>query len=127
MNSSLPSADFFRDLERTRTAALVEKNMPVALRLHAANYMLISPSGRAFTRERYLGMIESSSMNYRLWQLGNIDVRISQAMAVVRYQATLAFRTQQGDGEPFSLWHTDSYELGPDSWQAVWSQATKVA
>ena len=66
-------------------------------------------------------------MNYRLWQLGNIDVRISPTMAVVRYQATLAFRTPQGDAEPFSLWHTDSYELGPDSWQAVWSQATKIA
>ena len=126
MNSDLLLPDFFRELERTRTISLVEKNIPVAKQLHAANYMLISPSGRTFTKDRYLGLIESGDMNYRLWQLENIEVRISQTMVMVRYQATLAFRSIEGDGDPFLVWHTDSYELLSGSWQAVWSQATKV-
>ena len=126
MNTTLPSANYFRELERTRTSALVQKDISLALQLHAVDYMLISPSGRTFTRERYLGMIESGAMNYRLWQLGQIEVRVSQTMSLVRYQATLAFRSVEGDGEPFTLWHTDSYELRSNTWQAVWSQATKI-
>lgn len=69
--------DFFRGLERTRTMALVQKDLPLATALHAPDYMLISPSGRTFTKERYLGMIESGVMNYRLWEVGAMSVRLT--------------------------------------------------
>ena len=119
--------DYFRDLERARTRALVERDFPLAWQLHAPEYMLVTPSGRTYTRERYLGLIESGDLNYRLWQLGDIAVRIAPQMAIVRYEVTIAFATDQGQGEPFKCWHTDSYELINGSWQAVWSQATKIS
>src|ERR1017187_6792813 len=31
-----------------------------------------------------------------------------------------------GQGTPFQCWHTDSYELKDEVWQAVWSQATAI-
>ena len=119
--------DFFRKLERARTQALVEKNLPLAVALHASDYMLISPSGRTFTRERYLGMIESGAMNYRLWEISDMSIRITPKMALVRYEAMIAFGSSENPGEPFKLWHTDSYELIGEAWKAVWSQATKIA
>lgn len=48
-------------------------------------------------------------------------------MTLVRYEATIAFGSSEDPGEPFKVWHTDSYELIADAWQAVWSQATKIA
>lgn len=123
---TLVDADFFRELERARTRALVERDMPLAYELHAPDYLLVTPSGRTFTRERYLGLVADGVMAYGLWQLGEIAVRISPQMALVRYQAMLAFSSAQGLGEPFACWHTDSYELLDGRWQAVWSQATKI-
>ncbi len=100
--------------------------MALALAIHAPDYMLISPLGRTFTRERYLGMIESGAMDYRLWEHGDMSVRMTQAMTLIRYQATIAFGSADKLGDPFKVWHTDSYELIGETWQAVWSQATKI-
>lgn len=118
--------DFFCGLERARTRALVEKDMALAMTMHAADYMLISPSGSTFTRERYLGLIASGVMNYRLWEIGDLRIRMTRTMTLVRYEATIAFGSLDNPGEPFRVWHTDSYELIGESWQAVWSQATKI-
>jgi len=118
--------DFFRGLERARSRALVDKDMALAMAIHAADYMLISPSGRTFTRKRYLGMIESGAMNYRLWEVGDMSIRMTQKMTLVRYEATIAFGSSDNPGDPFKVWHTDSYELIRKTWQAVWSQATKI-
>ena len=100
--------------------------MALAITIHAADYMLITPSGRTYTRDRYLGLIESGVMNYRSWIVGDMRVRISQTMTVVRYEATIAFGSAESPGEPFKVWHTDTYELIGDAWKAVWSQATKI-
>ena len=100
--------------------------MALAMAIHATDYMLISPSGRAFTRDRYLAMIESGAMNYRMWEVGDMSVRLTHSMTLVRYQATIAFGSPDNPGDPFKVCHTDSYELIGETWQAVWSQATKI-
>lgn len=119
---SHPGPEYFRSLERTRTAALVERNMDLLQSLHAPEYQLITPAGKTFDRESYLGAIADGTLRYVKWELGEIEVRASQSMAIVRYRARLEFPS----GNSVACWHTDSYEPRGDLWQAVWSQATCV-
>jgi Domain of unknown function (DUF4440) len=82
-------ADFIRELEIKRTCALVECDMALLWQLHAPDYQLITPLGRTYTRERYLGEIESGTLRYLRWEHSVMNVRVSERMAIVRYQATL--------------------------------------
>jgi len=116
------SADDIRDLERSRLRALVERDMPLAWQLHAPDFQLVTPAGRVFTREQYLGKVEEGVLRYLRWEPGPIDVRLGQDSAVIRYQATLEFEA----GMPFQCWHIDSYERIDGRWQVVWSQATAI-
>ncbi len=117
----MPTEDFFRTLEIERTRAIVQRDMPAIERLHAPEYELITPAGRVFTRERYLAAIAAEPF-YAAWEHGPMRVRVSNAMAVVRYQAKLTFPS----GKVVDCWHGDVYELRGEGWQAVWSQATAV-
>ena len=127
MPDTQPTADFFRQLELERTRALVRQDMKRCWALHAANYMLISPPGRTWTREGYLGLIETGTLKYLRWEPEDIEVRISPRMAIVRYRVTFELGSRDGEpSTPFACWHTDSYELNPEGWQAVWSQATRI-
>jgi hypothetical protein len=123
---SLLSPDHIRQIERSRVSALVERNMELAWKLHSAEYQLITPSGTSFTRERYLGNIAAGELIYLQWIPEEMDVRLSETMAIVRYKATLELDAGKGQGTPFKCWHTDAYELSDGSWQAVWSQATTI-
>lgn len=115
-------AEALREIERTRLRALVERDLPLARRLHAPQFQLVTPGGRAFTRDEYLGKIERGDLRYLRWQPGPIDVRLQSDSAVLRYQATLEFDA----GLPFDCWHIDSYERIDGRWQVVWSQATAI-
>ena len=90
--------------------------------LHAPKYQLVTPAGKVFTRESYLGAIQAEPF-YAAWQpLGEVSVRRTQSMAAVRYMARLQFPS----GRAVVCWHTDTYELRSSGWQAVWSQATEL-
>jgi len=122
----MPTDEDIRAIERSRTHALVTAHMELLWQLHAPDYQLVTPSGRTFTRERYLSDIESGRLRYVRWDAGPMDVRVCEQMALVRYQATLELDSGNGHGTPFECWHTDSYELRSGLWQAVWSQATAI-
>lgn len=118
--------DTLRTLEARRIQAILTRDMPLLWQLHAPDYQLITPAGRTYTRERYLGDIESSTLRYLSWEAGGMQVRASAQMAIIRYQVKLELDSGDGTGTPFLCWHTDSYELRDGEWQAVWSQATAV-
>lgn len=115
-----------RDLESSRIRALVDADVPQLLQLHAPDYQLVTPSGRTFTRERYVALIGSRALQYLRWDPGPMQVRASEAMAIVRYRVTLQLGSPDGPGTPQQCWHTDSYERIDGRWQAVWSQATRI-
>jgi Domain of unknown function (DUF4440) len=119
-------ADFISDIEITRTRALIVRDMASLWQLHAPDYQLITPPGRTYTRERYLGEVESGTLRYLRWEHGAMNVRVNERIAIVRYQGTLELDSGDGHGTPFSCWHTDSYELENDVWRVVWSQATAI-
>ena len=100
--------------------------MALAWQLHARDYLLITPSGATFTRQRYLGMVESGALGYLAWEPGDMQVRSSAQMAIVRYPVTLTLGNRSAPDAPMPCWHIDAYELIDGMWQAVWSQATAV-
>jgi len=118
--------EYICQLERARIRALVSRDMGVAGTLHSPKYQLITPSGVSLARDLYLGKIESGELIYLRWEPEGMHVRLTEAMAVVRYIATLELDAGNGQGTPFKCWHTDTYELDGGSWQAVWSQATAI-
>jgi uncharacterized protein DUF4440 len=120
--SPAPGESFFRALEERRILALVQRDLATLEELHAPEYQLITPAGRVFTREAYLGRIQAAPF-YAAWEvMGEMMCRLSAPMAVIRYQARIRFPS----GRVFVCWHTDSYERRASGWQAVWSQATEV-
>jgi hypothetical protein len=120
------AADHIREVERSRLRALVERNMELAWRLHAADFQLVTPGGNTFTREQYLGKIAEGRLRYLRWEPGPMDVRLRGETALIRYRATLELDAGNGHGTPFQCWHIDTYELNDASWQVVWSQATAI-
>jgi len=113
--------EFFRALETHRTRAIVQRDLEAFEALHAPEYQLITPSGRRYTRTSYLELITAAPF-YAAWEHGPMEVRVSPAMAVVRYQARITLSS----GRVVECWHTDTYELRDAAWLAVWSQATEL-
>jgi len=115
------NGDFFIALERRRTTALVQRDLPVIEELHAPEYELVTPGGRVFSRAEYVGAIATESF-YSGWESSEFRVRIAGTMAVLRYKAKIWFPS----GREFLVWHIDTYEKRAGRWQAVWSQATEL-
>lgn len=122
----LTNADAFRELERSRTRALVQSSMELARQLHAFDFQLITPTGHLYTVEKYLGEIETGQLKYMSWEPEEMEVRMHAQVALLRYQARLEVDSGTGRTSTFRCWHTDSYELINDLWQVVWSQATAI-
>lgn len=113
---------FFRDLERRRTKALVERNRADIEELHAPDYELITPAGNVFSRTQYIEAILNEPF-YVAWEIDTIRVRLApEGMAILRYKALIRFSS----GREVLVWHTDAYEQRSGRWQAVWSQATEL-
>jgi len=117
-------------IERERLHLLVDADVERAARLHADDFELITPSGRALSKDEYLGRIRSGRIDYTRWDAGDIVVRSYRGAAVLRYRAemVLASGNPAADAVPvvMHLWHTDLYERRSGRWQVVWSQATEI-
>jgi hypothetical protein len=119
-------ADHIRSVERMRLRALVESNMEIAGQLHAIDFQLITPSGRALSKEQYLGAVAVGDIKYLMWEPGPMEVRMHEGVALIRYKAQLEVVAAEHHGPSFQCWHTDAYERRGRCWQVVWSQATEI-
>jgi hypothetical protein len=119
-----PAAESLPDTERRRLRALVTADMAAAAPLHAEDYQLITPNGAALTKDEYLGAVASGELGYQTFEpVSEIAVLDGADLVVLRYQARISF----DDGPGILCWHTDCYRLRDETWQAVWSQATRIA
>jgi len=118
--------DWFRDLERRRLRSLVDADLVVATELHAADYQLITPGGRALSRDDYLGGIASGALHYRVFEPASDVVVLWLGDGVaLRYVARIEIDVEGEPDEGF-FWHTDLYRRRDGRWQAVWSHATET-
>jgi hypothetical protein len=124
--ASVHTEDDLRQIERARLQSLVERNMPLAQQLHAADFELITPIGSSYSKERYLDEVASGALRYLRWEPEDIAVRMHERMALLRYRASLEVDSVGGRPSLLRCWHLDSYELRGGLWQVVWSQATAI-
>src|SRR3990167_4243043 len=78
------TADDFRTLEHSRLRALVERDMPLAWRLHAPDFQLVTPRGHTYSREAYLGEVESGGLRYLEWTPEAMEVHAFADVALLR-------------------------------------------
>lgn len=128
MTGRQPSRDDILALERRRLRSLVEADMVVARSLHHEEYQLITPGAAVYSRDRYLGEIGSGVLDYTVFEPEDeeaVAVRIVAGGAALRYVARIVVAFP-GGVDHARAWHTDLWEIGPDGWQATWSQATRL-
>jgi hypothetical protein len=119
-------ADLLRETERRRLHSLVEGDIETAEALHAHDYQLITPGGASLSKEEYVGGVASGRLDYRLFEAASeMIVRDFDGLGVIRYQARIEILVS-GQLDTGLFWHTDVYERRQDTWQAVWSQATRI-
>ena len=118
--------DDIRDLERGRLQALVAADIERAALMHADDFQLVNPAGRTYSKAEYLGDIQSGAIDYRIWQPGNIAVRLHDDVAVIRYEAEMEIALAGRLLPRQHLYHTDVYERIAGRWQVTWSQATRI-
>ncbi|HUS62756.1 MAG TPA: nuclear transport factor 2 family protein [Acidimicrobiales bacterium] len=122
--------DVIRDIERRRLRSLVDADVETADALHASDFQLVNPLGRAASKEEYLGGIASGVLVYRRFEAdSDIEVMVDGNLAVLRYRSAMEVEFEGRIGRPGHCWHTDCYRRdGPGAdWQVVWSQATGIA
>lgn len=118
--------DALRSIERMRVSALVERNVDLARPLHAANFQLVTPIGVTLSKEQYLGAIAAGGLIYKAWDPKQIEVRLYDQVAAIRYQSSLEVIFGPHHVPRAEYWHTDLYEKRDGAWQVVWSQATSI-
>ena len=115
-----------RDIEKRRLQSLVTGDLAAARQLHAEDFQLINPSGGSLSRDEYLDMIGSGDLTYLVWDPEEIEVRIYQDAAALRYRARIE-NVVRGLKNPLrKYWHTDVYEKRNGQWQVVLSHATEI-
>ena len=114
-------------LERERLRALRECDLVAVERLHAGDYELITPGGGSVSLQDYVALITSGDFTYTTFEPASpVRVRAFGAAAVLRYQARIVVHDAAGEADSGLFWHTDIWEHRGDTWQAVWSQATRI-
>ncbi len=117
-----------RRIEASRLRSLVDRDMVTAQRLHADDYVLITPRGARLSKTDYLAAVASGDLAYERFEaVSEVDVLSDgHDLAVLRYKSAIAVGPA---GEAFSsdCWHTDCYRRDDQAgWQVVWSQATAI-
>ena len=121
------TAELLRQTERDRLRSLVSADLDRARALHAPDFQLITPIGAALSREQYLGAIAAGHIRYLTWEPGDIEVRLYETAAVIRYRAQLEVVFGGHEVHLGDYWHTDLYEQRDGQWSVVWSQATSIS
>jgi Domain of unknown function (DUF4440) len=116
-----------QEMERMRIRALVDADMRVVDRLHAADFELIPPPGTRLTRAEFLDAVAAGDLDFLAVQpISTIEVRLHGKRAVVWYRSRIDI-VSAGEGRfTHEAWHTCVYEIREGRWQIVREQATAV-
>lgn len=124
----MSQATELRLLEAGRLRALVAGDLATARRLHADDYVLITPRGARLSKTEYLDAIASGELDYEKFEaVSEVEVLGGgHDLAVLRYKSAIRV-TSPGGIFSSVCWHTDCYRRDEErGWQVVWSQATAI-
>jgi len=116
-------------IEERRLRALVAADAVELDALHDPDFVLVNPSGSAWSKADYVGGIISGRINYRRFEaVTDIEVLVDAALAVLRYRSAIDIHVQGQTAGPLQCWHTDCYRRisQDDPWRVIWSQATEI-
>ncbi len=118
-------SDDLAAIERARLRAIVVPDGPLLWAVHDPEFVLCSPGGAIWDRERYVGGLCDGSVSYtRFEAVTPIVVLRSGDLAVVRYRSMIDLTTPHGGGH-LECWHVDTYVRDVTAtWRCRWSQAT---
>ncbi len=119
-----------REVERRRLRALVAVTVDDLYALHAPEFVLVTPSGVAWTKEHYVGGVVAGTINYRRFEAtSDIDVAIDGDLGVLKYRSVIDIQVLDQERGTLECWHLDCYRRDvPDGpWRVLWSQATAIA
>lgn len=116
-----------RSVELRRLQALVSADMATAEQLHAPDFHLVNPTGRALSKAEYLHSVSSGESDYISWKPDEIEVRLQGPMAAIRYRWRVEMIFRGRNLGPMQGWSTGVYERRNGSWKIVWFQATRLS
>ena len=100
--------------------------METAGRLHAEDYLLVTPRGVTLSKSEYLRAVETGDLTYQRFEAVSEMLMLTGdgSLAVLRYMSAIEV-SSPGGTFCANCWHMDCYRRGPTAgWQAVWLQAT---
>ena len=120
--------DELRAIEQRRIDAILSRDADALQQLLADDYHVINPGGQQVGKYDLINGLRANFIAYTLWDVdGAMAVLASEALAVVRYRASLQVSVQGEAQPPQRLWHTEVFAQRDGAWQAVMSQDTRVA
>lgn len=124
-NHYAPDAEVVANLEEQWVAALVNRDAATLQRLRADEFTLIGPNGRIYRKATELSLLLSPDFKLESFVLQGGNVRVYTGAAVVTGTVSV-----KGTAKDISISgqyrFVDVYEPRNTSWQAVFSQWTKV-
>lgn len=122
---AVDESDRLRELEMQRLAAVVTGDVEMLNELHAAGFVLCTPSGDIWSRRHYLDGLGDGSINYlRFEPVTPIEVVADVRLAVLRYRSEIEISVGGRSPGHLACWHLDVYQREGDAWRCRWSQAT---
>lgn len=126
MSDSLTS--HLAQMEQQRTDALLTVDTARFDALHDNAYQLCNPTGTVWGKAEYLERLTTGQLAYsRLETTSDIDVLVSDTLAVLRYRCLIALRVDGTDIPAHECQHIDIYIRAEDcQWRCRYSQATGI-
>jgi ketosteroid isomerase-like protein len=124
-NRYAPDAEVVANLEEQWVAALLNRDTATLQRLRADEFTLIAPNGRICRKATELSLLLSPDFKLESFVLQGGNVRVYTGGVVVT--GTVVVKGTAKDTNISGQYRfTDVYEPRGNSWQAVFSQWTKV-
>jgi ketosteroid isomerase-like protein len=121
-SSRATDAETVVQLDSEYQSAVARSDAAVMDRILAEDFLLVTGSGKRFTKAELLAEARDGRIVYELQQDENQTVRVWGETAVIT--ALLSAKGTE-DGKPFAyrVWFSDTYARFPDGWKYVYGQS----
>ena len=113
-------------LEYELVDAFLKRDVDVLRRILADEFVITDPNGPSFTKDQYLGDLETQRVSFKSLVIDELEVRVIEGTAVVTGKATADGRSKHGSYKgQYSF--MDVYLKKSVGWQAILSAVNRTA